>query len=102
MQASWQVGRLGGIPLRIEPSWLIVLSGVAIANGWDWQQQYPTWNIWAAGGTGLGMALLLFGSVLLHELGQKIAIGWSFLLEIMLDELGYGEVRFYHLSCWVL
>jgi len=72
MQTGWRVGTLFGIPLFIDPSWFLILIVVAIANALGWQNAYPEWGIALQWGTGLVMALLLFGSVLLHELGHSL------------------------------
>ena len=71
---GWQLLTIRGIPLRIHPSWFVIL---ALAT-WAFQQQYSQ-ELAAHGGTavlwGLGLltAVLLFVSVLLHELGHSMA-----------------------------
>ena len=55
--------RLAGIPLYIHPSWLVVLAFASVV----FQQQFH--GNWLAG---FGTALLLFVSVLLHELGHSL------------------------------
>jgi Zn-dependent protease/CBS domain-containing protein len=72
MQAGWRVGSLFKIPLYIDPSWLYILALFTFLNGIDLQRGYPQESsivIWASG---LLMTLLLFGSVLLHELGHSL------------------------------
>jgi Zn-dependent protease len=71
MQAGWRVGSLFGIPLYIDPSWLFVVVLITIADGSLWQRTHPEWGItaWMAG---FAMALLLFGSFLLHELAHGL------------------------------
>lgn len=71
MQSSWRVGSVLGIPLFIDSSWFIILLLVTVSYGLDpsWQQSWGS----LAWGMGLALALLLFGSVLLHELGHSIA-----------------------------
>ena len=74
MGEGWQLLTIRGIPLRIHPSWFVIL---ALAT-WAFQQQYsqeltnhgsePV--LWALG---LLTAVLLFVSVLLHELGHSLA-----------------------------
>ncbi len=72
MQSGWRVGSLFGIPLYIDPSWFWILALVAIPRGLLWQQNYPDWGTAVAFGAGGAMALLLFASVLLHELGHSL------------------------------
>ncbi|UBF29183.1 site-2 protease family protein [Kovacikia minuta CCNUW1] len=72
MQSGWRVGSLFGIPLYIDPSWFVIIVLVAIPRGLLWQRQYPDWGIFTAYTAGVLMALLLFASVLLHELGHSV------------------------------
>ena len=72
MQSGWRVGSLFGIPLLIDPSWFFILVIVTLSNGLRWQYRYPDWGTPVAWGTGFAMALLLFASVLLHELGHSL------------------------------
>jgi Zn-dependent protease/CBS domain-containing protein len=70
MQSGWRVGSLLGIPLFIAPSWLVILTITTLIYRSQWQN--TGWNsgvIWLAG---FSMALLLFVSVLLHELGHSL------------------------------
>jgi Zn-dependent protease len=69
---GWQVGALFGIPLFIDSSWIFVVALVTFFYGDDWRQYYPNWSPFQAWGTGLIMALLLFVSVLCHELGHSL------------------------------
>ena len=73
MGEGWQLMSIRGIPLRIHPSWFLILGLATVA----FQQQYsqrlsgagsPA-ELWALG---LLTALLLFVSVLLHELGHSL------------------------------
>ena len=73
MGEGWQLLSIRGIPLRIHPSWFVVVLLATLA----FQQQYsqsltppPAEPLrWALG---LATALLLFASVLLHELGHSL------------------------------
>ncbi len=70
MQSGWRIGSILGIPLFLDTSWFIILLLVTFAYGSD-----PTWqSTWGplAWGVGLALALLLFTSVLLHELGHSL------------------------------
>ncbi len=71
MQSGWRIGSILGIPLFIDRSWFIIVLLVTVSYGLDpgWQQAWGT----LAWGMGLALALLLFGSVLLHELGHSMA-----------------------------
>lgn len=72
MQSGWRVGSLFGIPFFIDPSWVGVLFLIAIPTGLQWQQGFPQWGVALAYGMGVVMALLLFSSVVLHELGHSL------------------------------
>ncbi len=69
---SWELMRIRGIPLRVHPSWFFILllftwtAQGQVANG----EQAPV-SLWLSWGLGLITALLLFLSVLLHELGHS-------------------------------
>lgn len=73
MQNKWRVGSLFGIPLFIDPSWLLILILITSVNASDIASRgLANGSIAWAWGAGLGLALLLFGSVLLHELGHSL------------------------------
>ncbi|MBD2292035.1 site-2 protease family protein [Anabaena sphaerica FACHB-251] len=68
MQKNWQIGSLFGIPLFLDPLWFVILALATLNFGVAYQQ----WGNVTAWSAGLGMALLLFTSVLLHELGHSL------------------------------
>lgn len=77
MGEGWQLLRIRGIPLRIHPTWFLILFAATLA----FERQY---RVSLAGnvsepvlwGVALATAVLLFVSVLLHELGHSlVAIG---------------------------
>ncbi|ARV59766.1 site-2 protease family protein [Nostocales cyanobacterium HT-58-2] len=68
MQTNWKIGSLFGIPLFLDPLWFVIL-GLATLN---FGVAYQTWGTVLAWSAGVVMALLLFGSVLLHELGHSL------------------------------
>lgn len=68
MQTNWKIGSLFGIPLFLDPLWFVIL-GLATLNFGVAYQEWGTVTAWSAG---IIMALLLFGSVLLHELGHSL------------------------------
>ena len=68
MQAGWKIGNLFGIPLFLDYSWLIILFWVTYINSQDYQER----GLFLAWGAGLVIAILLFGSVVLHELGHSL------------------------------
>ncbi|AUT00493.1 site-2 protease family protein [Nostoc sp. CENA543] len=69
MQTNWRIGSLFGIPLFLDPLWFVIL-GLATLNFGVAYQELGTVTAWSAG---IIMALLLFASVLMHELGHSLA-----------------------------
>ena len=73
MGDGWQLMRIRGIPLRVHPSWFIILVLFTLVF-----QQDAALLPGASGSPalswllGLATALLLFVSVLLHELGHSL------------------------------
>ncbi|MEM6252617.1 MAG: site-2 protease family protein [Cyanobacteria bacterium P01_D01_bin.156] len=70
MQSGWRVGVIFGIPLFVDTSWFFIVLLMTFAYGSDLLGDGFPFLIAAV--VGLGMALLLFGSVLLHELGHSL------------------------------
>ncbi|MBD2166996.1 site-2 protease family protein [Calothrix membranacea FACHB-236] len=68
MQTNWRIGSLFGIPLFLDPLWFVILGLVTLNFGVAYQE----WGSTVAWSAGIVMALLLFGSVLLHELGHSL------------------------------
>ena len=70
---DWQIGRVCGIPIHVHSSWLFVFFFVtwSLATGYlpDMLPGLSEPRYWAMGGVA---ALLLFLSVLLHELGHSL------------------------------
>jgi Zn-dependent protease/CBS domain-containing protein len=68
-----RLGRLAGIPIGIQPLWLVVLGLLTYLLGHDYfPQEDKTLSDSAAYALGLISALLLFGGILLHELGHAV------------------------------
>ncbi|ACB53467.1 unknown [Crocosphaera subtropica ATCC 51142] len=73
MDGKWQIGSLLGIPLYIDSSWFFILGLVTLVNSQEITQLNLVGNLWwLAWIAGLILALLLFISVLLHELGHSL------------------------------
>lgn len=68
MRKGWRIGSLFGIPLFLDSSWFIILAWVTYLNSQYYQNRGPVTS-W---GVGLAIALLLFASVILHELGHSL------------------------------
>jgi Zn-dependent protease len=68
-----RVGSVLGAPVRLRPSWFVI----AVVVAWAFEPSVRTWVPELARGTGylvaVGFALLLLGSVFLHELAHAVA-----------------------------
>jgi Zn-dependent protease len=71
MNGNIRVGSLFGIPFYVNPSWFLVLGLVTWSYGDGLAAQFPTLTGSSPLLLGLVTALLLFGSVLAHELGHS-------------------------------
>jgi Zn-dependent protease len=70
---SVQIARLFGIPVRAHASWLLlfVLVTLSLSSAY-FPAQYPYWSPTLYWGLGLTTCLLLFVSVLIHELAHSL------------------------------
>lgn len=70
---GWQVLKIRGIPLRIHPTWFFILVVLTMAGHSSYSAQFSSSvgaaALWAAS---FASALLLFVSVVLHELGHSL------------------------------
>ena len=73
MKSSLRLFRIAGIDIGIHYTWILifVLLSWSLAQGF-FPQQYPGWDTVTYWITGLVAALLLFGSVLVHELAHSL------------------------------
>jgi Zn-dependent protease len=71
MNNNIRVGNLFGIPFYVNPSWFLVLGLVTLSYGTGLAEQFPMLPVGTSWVLGLVTALLLFGSVLAHELGHS-------------------------------
>ena len=76
MGKAWTIGAICGIPLRVHPSWLLIVGLATVLFQAQYGQLLQDRQL-TAPGPGLWLlgfltVLLLFGSVLLHELGHAL------------------------------
>ncbi len=69
---DWQIGRILGIPIKVHPSWFVVFAFLtwSLATGY-FPAELPGQSALRYWGMGGVAAVLLFASVLLHELGHS-------------------------------
>ena len=72
MGRGFPLGKIFGIPIKIHPSWVII--AILLTFGWSFElgANYPYLSSVARFFMGLSGALLLFGSVLAHELSHAV------------------------------
>src|SRR5579883_523227 len=73
MPGSWRIGQIAGIDIYINVSWIIILVFLTWSLAASWFPAiYPHWSLATYWITSLIAALLLFVSVLLHELAHSV------------------------------
>lgn len=70
---GWHIGSIAGIDIQINPSWLFVLGLLILAFSAEFGLNAPALPGWQHWSMGAVAALLLFASVLLHELAHSFA-----------------------------
>jgi len=72
MDSGLRIGRILGIPIRLHPTWFLVFLLVVLQLWGHLAAEYPAispaWRI----GIALVTSALLFGSILMHELGHSV------------------------------
>jgi len=73
MRGSFRLGRIAGIEIGVHYTWLLafILIAWSLAQGY-FPQSYPGWDTTTYWTTGVIAALLLFGSVLAHEMAHSL------------------------------
>ncbi len=72
MQKGWQIGSIFGIPIYIDQSWIFIIILFTLSNAQEFKYRLPDASLPVIWGSGLAVALLLFLSVFLHELGHSV------------------------------
>ncbi|MBD3368392.1 MAG: CBS domain-containing protein [Candidatus Eisenbacteria bacterium] len=72
MHRGFEVGRLFGIRIRIDWSWLIIFTLITWSLGASFSEMHPGWSTATAWSVALVAAFLFFGSVLAHELAHSL------------------------------
>jgi Zn-dependent protease len=73
MRTSWRIFRLFGIEIRIDSSWIFIFALITWAlAGHYFPSRYPQWPRLQHWQVGLAASLLLFVSVLAHELAHSL------------------------------
>lgn len=72
MNGNFRLGSLFGIPFYLNASWFLIFLLVTWTYGNGLARQFPDFTGIGPWALGLGTAILLFGSVLAHELGHSL------------------------------
>lgn len=70
---AWKIGRVGGIPVSIDPSWIWIAVFVTYTLWTRFVASYAHLSNGAALGYAVFSAVLFFGSVFLHEMAHAVA-----------------------------
>jgi Zn-dependent protease/CBS domain-containing protein len=76
-----QVGRILGVPIVIQPLWFVIVIVIAVSFGPEVQRQVPSLSSTGAYAVSLVFVLLLYGSVLVHEISH-VAVAKAFGMEV--------------------
>lgn len=66
-----RIGRILGIPIYLDLSWILIFGLVTFGLGLQFQEQFKGWNAAEQWGLGLLTSLLFFSSVVFHELAHS-------------------------------
>jgi Zn-dependent protease len=66
-----RVGRILGIPIYLDVSWILIFGLVTFGLGLQFQEQFKEWSVTEQWGLGLLTSLLFFSSVVFHELAHS-------------------------------
>jgi len=72
MHRGFEAGRLFGIRIRIDWSWLIVFTLITWSLGSSFSEMHPGWSPATSWVVAVVAAVLFFGSVLAHELAHSL------------------------------
>lgn len=73
MKSAWKVGKIAGIEFRIDSSWVVIFALFTWTLAADYfPRQHPGWPAHLYWGLGLLTSLLVFASVLFHELAHSL------------------------------
>jgi Zn-dependent protease len=73
---GWKLGSVAGIAIEINYTWVFVFLLLVMGLGYEMQQIEGALPAWQGQLAGLVAAVLLFSSVLFHELAHSVAARW--------------------------
>ena len=73
MGSAFNLGKIFGIQFRLHYSWFIIFVLITLSLSWQYfPSVYPGWNHWTYWLTGIFTSLLIFSSVVAHELAHSL------------------------------
>src|SRR5271169_6926997 len=72
MRRGLQIGKILGIPIFVDPSWLFIFGLLTYALSTSFAEKNPQWSNSQHWVVGTFTSLLFFGSVLFHELSHSV------------------------------
>jgi Zn-dependent protease/CBS domain-containing protein len=72
MQRGFRIGRIFGIQIGIDWSWIFIFLLITWALGTGLRASHPAWSVVVSWGVALVSSLLFFASVLAHELAHSL------------------------------
>ncbi len=73
MKSSWRIGRIFGIDIKIDSSWIVIFVFFSwFLAGSYFPKAHPQWSLTLNWVLGLVTSLLVFASVLFHELAHSL------------------------------
>ncbi|MBN1312077.1 MAG: site-2 protease family protein [Anaerolineae bacterium] len=72
MQGGFKIGRIFGINIRIDWSWLFIFALIVLNLSSVFAQQHPGWGTGIQWGAAIGAAVLFFASLLVHEVAHSL------------------------------
>src|SRR3954467_1707716 len=76
-----QLGRVFGVPIVVQPIWFVVIVVFSLGFAPEMQRQVPSLSDNASYGVALAFVLLLYGSVLVHEISH-VAVARALGMEV--------------------
>jgi Zn-dependent protease len=70
--AGFRIARILGIPINLDPSWVLIFGLITYMLAMNFQQLHPHWTSIQHWTVGILASLLFFGSVLFHELSHSV------------------------------
>ncbi|MGB2632671.1 MAG: site-2 protease family protein [Candidatus Acidiferrum sp.] len=66
-----RIGRILGIPIYLDFSWILIFGLVTLSLGSQFKQEFPQWSTTEQWGAGILTSVLFFASVVFHELSHS-------------------------------